>query len=114
MNNITAGGCMVKNAENICSEIREVKRKLAGVGDMRPGVLSRQVSVHNGKKYWQISYTHKMKSKTEYVRADQAERLKAEVKEFKKFKVLVKKWADAALELSRLKSALAKLGKLEK
>ena len=105
---------MVKKIENFYSEIKAVRKELFSLSDMRPGVLSRQVSPHNGKKYYQISYTYKMQSKTEYVRPDQVKRLKAEVKEFKRFKVLLQKWIDTALELSRLKSALAKFEKLEK
>lgn len=100
---------MVKNIKDYYAEIREIRRKLGKLGDMRPGVLSRQVSIHNGKRYYQISYTYRMRSKTEYVRPNQVRRLKGEVREFKKFKALMQKWVDIALELSRLKSILAKL-----
>ena len=105
---------MVKKTDDFYSVIEGVKEKIGKLGDMRPGVLTKQVSVHNGKKYFQISYTYKMKSKTEYVRPDQVRRLKKEGVEFKKFKQLMQKWIDTALELSRLKSALAKAEKLEK
>jgi hypothetical protein len=105
---------MVKKIDDFISKIRGIKERLGKLGDMRPGVLTKQVSIHNGKKYFQISYTYKMRSKTEYVRPDQAKRLKKETAEFKKFKLLMIDWVDASLELSRLKSALAKLEKLEK
>jgi hypothetical protein len=105
---------MVKKIKNLNSEILRIKRMAGRIGDMRPGVLTKQVSIHNGKKYYQISYTYKMRSKTEYVRADQARRLKKETSEFKKFKTLMQKWVDTSLELSRLKSILAKTKKLDK
>jgi len=53
-------------------------------------------------EYWQLSYTHKMKSKTDYVRQDMVKTTQVQVKEFKRFKKLIDEWIDLAI--SRLNS----------
>ena len=54
----------------IDKRIGEIKTALCRLGPIRPGNLSRQY--HDAKRgaraYWQISYTHKGKSRTDYIR----------------------------------------------
>jgi hypothetical protein len=78
---------------------------------MRPGSLTKQYLKPKEKKgpYWQISYTYKMKSRTEYVKADFVPRLEKQIVEFKKHKQLVQQWIDLAIEHSKLSIELAKL-----
>ena len=90
---------MFGNMDIIKNEIEEIKRELQRIGEMRPGLLSRQ----GPKRHYQLSYTYEMKSRTEYVRPEFVGLLKAQVKTFKRFKRLIKKWTDLALEHSRLK-----------
>lgn len=90
-----------RKIEKIKKKIEEIKKELMGIERMRPGCLTRQISA-NGKNYYQISYTHKMKSKTEYVRKEFVERLRQEVKAYKKFKKLIQQWVDLAIERSKL------------
>jgi hypothetical protein len=52
-----------------------------------------------------------MRSRTEYVRPEFVEDLKAQVDNFKRFKTLTQKWADLAIEYSRLKMDIAKRSK---
>jgi hypothetical protein len=94
---------MVKREEYLRGRIERIKRELASLGDMRPGVISRQYpdGAKGGRGYYQVSYTYRMKSKTEYVRKEQLPRLKMETATFRRFKSLVQKWIDAALSLSR-------------
>lgn len=100
---------MVKKIEYFYAELRKVRKQLERLGDMRPGTLSRQSSKAGGKKYFQVSFTYKMKSRTESVRLDQVKRIKAEILEYKKFKKLMQQWIDLSLALSKRKSEIAKL-----
>ena len=78
---------------------------------MRPGSLTKQMQRRSTTdkvfEYWQLSYTHKMKSKTDYVRQELVKQTKAQVKGFKKLEKLVDEWIDLAIEQAKL---TAKLG----
>ena len=95
----------VKQTED---RIARIKRDLDQLGPMRPGSISRQYRNPEERKtpFYQISYTHRMRSRTEYLRRENLKAVRVEVANFKRFRKLVDRWADAALELSRLKSRL--------
>jgi len=92
-----------------------IKLKLQRIGDMRPGSLT--VQYRNPEKrigpFHQISYTHKMKSRTEYVRPIFVKKIKLEITAYKRFKILVQRWSDLALEQSKLRVNIAKNKKSE-
>lgn len=92
--------------QKIEEKIVRVKKQLEQLGPIRPGSVSRQYRDPADKKrpFYQISYTHKMKSRSEYVRPENLAAVKKETANFKKFKRLVDRWVDLALELSQLKS----------
>jgi len=94
---------------NIEKQIERIKRQLQEVGEMRPGSLTKQYRKPNDKQwgFYQLSYTYKMKSKTEYVRPQHIADLKAQVKAYKKFRSLVETWVALAIEHSNLKINLA-------
>jgi hypothetical protein len=73
---------------------------------MRPGSLTKQSQRRSNSdkiyEYWQLSYTHKMKSRTDYVRQEMVKETQAQVKEFKKFKELIDEWIDLAIEQAKL------------
>ena len=94
---------------NIQKQINSIKRELQKVGEMRPGSLSRQFVSQYGKKYpyYQISYTHNTKSHTDYIRKEFIAGLRQEIKNYKRFKYLVKRWVDLAMEYSKLKVDIA-------
>jgi len=77
-----------------------------GLGMMRPGSLSKQMQKRStsGKvfEYWQLSYTHKMSSRTDYVRQDMVTETRAQIREFKKFKKLIDQWIELAIEQAKL------------
>jgi hypothetical protein len=77
------------------------------MGEMRPGSLTRQKRTVGSKTlwYWQVSYTHQMKSGTDYVRAENVENTKAQIAEFKKFRKLVDEWVALAIEHAKLKGS---------
>mgnify|MGYP001600961608 CR=1 FL=1 len=90
-------------------KIEEIKQALMEVGEMRPGSLTKQYRNAKEKKwgFYQLSYTHKMKSKTNYVRAHHVADVKEQIKTYKGFKMLVEKWIDLSIEHSKLKMDLA-------
>jgi hypothetical protein len=88
--------------------IQSIKNELQKLGEMRPGSLTKQVQVRNGKtySYWQLSYTHNMRSRTNYVRPDLVKATRLQVKAFKKFKKLVDEWISLAIEHAQLSAKL--------
>jgi hypothetical protein len=88
-------------------KIQGIKNELLILGEMRPGSLTKQVQVRNGKEYsyWQLSYTHKMRSRTNYVRPDLVKGTRRQVKAFKRFKVLVDAWVELAIKHAQLSTA---------
>lgn len=90
-------------------KIEEIKQELTGIGEMRPGSLTKQYRNAEEKKweFYQLSYTHKMKSKTNYVRAHHVAELKEQIKTYKRFKKLVETWIDLSIEHSKVKMDLA-------
>ena len=96
-------------------QIDEIKRELMGIGEMRPGSLTRQYRNVKDKKweFYQLSYTHKMKSKTNYVRAHHVAELREQIKTYKKFKKLVEKWVDLSIQHSKIKVDLANRDQLK-
>lgn len=99
-----------KKLQQIEDQINKIKIELHNLGEMRPGSLSRQYKIPQKQigPYYQLSYTHKMKSRTEYIRSEFVNEIKQQVATYKKFKKLMEKWIELAIEHSRLKMKLAK------
>jgi len=93
--------------------IEKIKQELQTIQQMRPGSLTRQY--HNPKDktgaYYQLSYTHKMKSRTEYVRSEFVPKIREEISEYKRFRALVNQWVELAIKLSKMQIDNAKQGK---
>ena len=89
-------------------QIARIQRALAQLGPMRPGSLGRQYRDPKTKRggFWQISYTHRMRSRTEYVRPEHLRAVRAELANFRKFRQLTERWVELSLEVSRLKRKL--------
>ena len=94
--------------KQIEDRIKRIKHALDQLGPMRPGSISRQYRNPQERKtpFYQISYTHRMKSRTEYLRQENLKAVRLEVANFKRFRKLVDQWTDAALKLSQLKTRL--------
>jgi hypothetical protein len=92
-----------KKVETILIKIKTIKSELIDLGDMRPGSVTKQFYKRGDKKwpYWQISYTHNKKSKTEYLKDEFVEKIEAEVATYKKFKKLIEKLVELNVELSK-------------
>ncbi len=87
--------------------IEKLLEKLVGIGPMRPGSISKQYRDRENQKgvYYQLSYTHKMRSRTEHVWPEHLKELRAEIAEYKKFKQLTGELIDLSIELSKGKIA---------
>ena len=93
-----------KRIRQIEQRIDGIKRALLEIGPMRPGSLTRQYKdpQHHTGAYWQISYTRRMKSRTEYVRPEWVKEIRRQTVIQKRFKRLVDQWIDLSIEHSRL------------
>ena len=87
--------------------IEKLLSKLVTLGPMRPGSITKQYRDRKNQRgvYYQLSYTHKMKSRTEHVWPEHVELLRAEVAEYKRFKALTTEVVDLSIELSKAKVA---------
>jgi hypothetical protein len=97
-----------KKLDLIDKQIKKIKEELQEMGTIRPGTLSRQYKSPSEKAgaYWQLSYTRKMKSHTEYIRLISVPEIQRQITAYKRFKVLVDRWLDLAIEYSKLKMQL--------
>ena len=97
-----------KQVKQLEERISRIKSALDQLGPMRPGTISLQYRNPQERKtpYYQISYTHQMKSRTEYLRPENLKAVRVEVANFKRLRKLVDRWADTALKLSQLKTRL--------
>jgi hypothetical protein len=93
-----------KRIQRIERRIDRIKRVLLEIGPMRPGSLTRQYKdpQHHTGAYWQISYTCRMKGRTEYVRREWVKEIRRQTATHKRFKSLVEQWIDLSIEHSRL------------
>lgn len=89
------------------AKIESIKQQLLTLGAMRPGSLSKQYRDPKTKKrpFYQLSYTYRMRSRSEYVRPEHLSALRQETAAFKHFKKLVNQWIDMALKASQLRVA---------
>ena len=87
--------------------ISQIKKLLSNIGEMRPGSLTQQKRTVRSKVswYWQVSYTHQIKSRTDYVRAENVASTKAQIAEFKKFKGLMDEWVALAIEHAKISAS---------
>ena len=85
-------------------EIAVIKTRIAQIGVVRPGSLTRQYKDPRNKTgaYHQISYTHRMQSKTEYVRSDSLAQVRRQIRDYNKLKKLIERWVELGIEYSRL------------
>ncbi len=95
----------LQQSHRIEIRIHSIQAQLAQLGPMRPGCLSlqyRNPKEKTGPNY-QLSYTHQMRSKTDYIPADLVPQLEQEVAEYKRFRELTAEWIALSIEWSRLK-----------
>jgi len=86
-------------------QIDKVKRELLALGPMRPGSITQQYRQPKERKrpFYQLSYTHRMRSHSEYVRRENLAALRKETLTFKRFRKLIDRWVSLALAASQLR-----------
>jgi hypothetical protein len=99
---------MMPRLKKIEKRLERVRTELAQIRDMRPGSISQQFKDPNTRSggYYQLSYTYKMKSRTEYVRQGQLTETTRQTAEFYRFRRLIDLWIDLSIEHARLKAHL--------
>ena len=100
-----------KKIKKIEDKIQKLKQSIVELGNLRPGSVTQQIAGGPGRKprkYWQISYTYKMRSRTDYLRDELVEEVKKETLEYKKFKNIVDEIIDLSIQLSKEKIEIAK------
>jgi len=102
-------------AKGLETKIARIKQELRSIGPMRPGSLSKQYSVcgkpgcrcvdpsrpRKHGPYYQLSYVHRGKSTTQFVRPAFLSEVKTQLANYKRFRRLVDQWVHVSLELSR-------------
>ncbi len=99
-------------------QIERVKGQLAALGELRPGSLSTQYNVcgtpgcrckatppEKHGPYYQISFTRKGKSSSKFVRKEDLNTVRRELKNYEVMKTLMDRWIEMATELSNLRLA---------
>jgi hypothetical protein len=93
-----------KTLFRIENRIQVIKAQLQDIGPMRPGSLTKQY--RNPKErtgeFFQISYTYKMKSKSEYVRPQFVSQVREQIRNYKICKNLVEEWVALGIQYSQL------------
>jgi len=93
-----------KRLGKIEREIDSIKAQLQAIGIVRPGSLTRQYRDPDRQRggYYQISYTHLMKSRTAYVRAPFLKEVRQQIRDYKRLKKLFERWVQLGIEHSQL------------
>jgi len=104
-----------KRESEIERQIEKLKRDLAGLGQLRPGSLSKQYTVcgHPGCRctatppqkhgpYCRLSFTRKGRSSSKFICKEDLPAIHKQLKNYERMKLLVDQWIDLATELSNL------------
>ncbi len=90
------------------AQLAEAKAHLAQLGPMRSGSLSRQYRDPAKKTgaFWQLSYTHNMRSRSRHVRTEELAHIKPLLANFKRFRQLVDRCVDLSIKITDRQTAL--------
>jgi len=103
--------------QSIENRIQKIKQQIAALGDIRPGALSQQYNVCGNPAcrckasppvkhgpYYQISFTWKGKSQSQFVRDDDVEQARQQLAAYHQLRELIDEWVTLAVDLSRLRN----------
>jgi hypothetical protein len=96
-----------KEFKKLGVRIMRIKVELLELGELRPGSLTLQKRGSSGT-YYQLSYTHLGKGRTEYIRPEFAKEIKKQIATYRRFKKLVEEWVNLEIERSKIKMELDK------
>ena len=110
---------MTAKIESLQRKIEQIKKRLAALGDLRPGALTEQFNVCGNPRcrckadppqkhgpYYQLSWTRNRKSTTRFVRKPQVRTVRSQMKNYERLQALVDQWVDASIELCDLRLKL--------
>ncbi len=94
-----------QSLKSIEKRIKKLTGRLTRLGNMRPGTLTVQYRNPANKKnpFHQISYTHKGKSHSEYVRAENLKTVRQEIAAYTRFIIIHKQIIELSIEASRIR-----------
>ena len=95
------------NKTELAQRIKAIKKELAGLGDLRPGSLSKQRRGAKGA-YFYLSYTYRGKGHTEYVPVERKAVVEEQTANYKRLRKLTQEWIDLSLELCAMKEEAKK------
>jgi hypothetical protein len=112
---------MRSRIESLEARIRQIKTKLAALGELRPGNISEQYNVCGNPgcrckanppekhgPYYQLSWSRNRKSGTRFIRKPELRKVRAQVRNYQRLQELVDQWVDASIELCDLKRKQAR------
>jgi Family of unknown function (DUF6788) len=99
------------------AKIAQIKQEITGLGaDLQPGLLTQQYNVcgkagcrckanppQKHGPYYQLSFTRKGKSRTQFVKRDEVSLLQQQVRNYQRLKTLMDRWVALGMALSRLR-----------
>ena len=111
----------IERIQHFEQRIEQIKAKLAAVGLMRPGSLSKQSNVcgkagcrckdplrpQKHGPYYQLSYVHQGKSTTQFIRPFLLPEVKQQLSNYKTFRRLTAQWITLALKIAKTRLKLA-------
>ncbi len=100
--------------QSLEARIHKIKQQITALGDLRPGNLTQQYNVC-GKPdcrckatppikhgpYYQVSFTWKGKSKSQFVRRQDLPVVRKQLRNYRRLRQLLDRWLVLAMELSR-------------
>jgi hypothetical protein len=103
---------MKKGIRALETEIEKIKQELLSLGDLRPGSLSKQYNVCGNPRcrckkdpprkhgpYYQLSFTRKGRSRTQFIRKPHIAMVRKQVKNYRRLRTLIDRWIDLSTQL---------------
>lgn len=107
---------MAKGMRALETEIEAIKRELVSLGDLRPGSLSKQYNVCGNPgcrckgdpprkhgPYYQLSFTRKGRSGTQFVKKAHVTTVRKQMKNYSRLRSLVDRWIELSAQLCQRK-----------
>jgi len=96
---------MSTQLQQVEKQIEAIQHAVLALGPMRPGSITRQYRQPKGRRrpFYQISYTYRVRSRSEYVKKENLGTLRRETANFKQFKKLIGRWIGRALKASQMR-----------
>jgi hypothetical protein len=93
---------MSRRQTTIEAEIARTKKALSELEHMHPGSLSKQKRSRGGE-YYQLSFSHRGKGHTMYVRPEDVPGITRELENYRTFRSLTRRWIDLEIKLAKLR-----------